>query len=81
MSKAKEMTKWLNEHYIEILGSWPGNSLDLNYSEDLLSIFKKRIHKQKPRSLIRWEWVAIIQDLSQYLIYSLLKQVSENSNM
>uniref|UniRef100_A0A674DL94 Transposase Tc1-like domain-containing protein n=1 Tax=Salmo trutta TaxID=8032 RepID=A0A674DL94_SALTR len=33
--KAKVITKWLREENIDILGPWPGNSLDLNPIENL----------------------------------------------
>ncbi|KAK1791434.1 hypothetical protein P4O66_013448 [Electrophorus voltai] len=55
----------------------PGNSPDLNPTENMWSILKKRVDKQKHRNcdqlqaFIRQEWVAISQDFAQKLISSL----------
>ncbi len=68
------ITKWLEEQNIDILGPWPGNSPDLNPIENLLSILKRWVDKQKPtnsdllQALIMQEWAAISQDLAQKLI-------------
>ncbi len=71
------ITKWLEEQNIDILGPWPGNSPDLNPIENLLSILKRWVDKQKPtnsdllQALIMQEWAAISQDLAQKLIESI----------
>uniref|UniRef100_A0A9J8B0X6 Tc1-like transposase DDE domain-containing protein n=1 Tax=Cyprinus carpio carpio TaxID=630221 RepID=A0A9J8B0X6_CYPCA len=75
--KAKVITKWLGDQNVEILGPWPGNSPDLNPIENLWSILKRRVDKQKPtnsdklQEVIMKEWVAISQDLAQKLIESI----------
>uniref|UniRef100_A0A8C7SD41 Tc1-like transposase DDE domain-containing protein n=1 Tax=Oncorhynchus mykiss TaxID=8022 RepID=A0A8C7SD41_ONCMY len=72
--KAKVITKWLGEQNIDILGPWSGNSPDLNPIENLWSILKRRVDKQKPtnsdqlQALIMQEWAAISQDVAQKLI-------------
>uniref|UniRef100_A0AAZ3QF10 Tc1-like transposase DDE domain-containing protein n=1 Tax=Oncorhynchus tshawytscha TaxID=74940 RepID=A0AAZ3QF10_ONCTS len=74
--KAKVITKWLGEQNFDILGPWPGNSPDLNPIENLWSILKRRVDKQKPttsdklQALIMQEWAAISQDVAQKLIDS-----------
>ncbi|CAJ0924187.1 unnamed protein product [Ranitomeya imitator] len=81
--KAKVLTKWLMEQNIEILGPWPGNSPDLNRIENLWSIIKRRVNKQKPtnsgkmQALIMQEWTAISQDLVQKLIESMPGRIAE----
>ncbi|CAJ0953436.1 unnamed protein product [Ranitomeya imitator] len=81
--KAKVITKWLMEQNIEILGPWPGNSPDLNPIENLWSIIKRRVDKQKPtnsgkiQALIMQEWTAISQDLVQKLIESMPGRIAE----
>lgn len=81
--KAKVITKWLREQNIEILGPWPGNSPDLNPIENLWSIIKRRVDKQKPtnsdkmQALIVQEWTAISQDLVQKLIESMPGRIAE----
>ncbi|KAK1799811.1 hypothetical protein P4O66_006336 [Electrophorus voltai] len=63
--------KWFGKQNIEILGLWPGNSPDLHPIENLWSILKKRLDKQKHRNcdqlqaLIRQEWFAISQDCAR----------------
>ena len=80
--KAKVITKWLGEQNINILGPWPGNSPDLNPIENLWSILKRRVDKQKPtnsdnlQALIMQEWAAIRQDVAQKLIYSMMKDLA-----
>lgn len=81
--KAKVITKWLGEQNIEILGPWPGNSPDLNPIENLWSILKRRVDKQKPtnsdklQALIMQEWAAISQDVAQKLIDSMPGRIAE----
>ena len=81
--KAKVITKWLWEQNINILGPSPGNSPDLNPIENLWSILKRRVDKQKPtnsgklQALIMQEWAAISQDVAQKLIDSLPGRISE----
>ena len=81
--KAKVMTKWLGEQNIDILGTWPGNSTDLNPIENLWSILKRRVDKQKPtnsdklQALIMQEWAAISQDVAQKLIDSMPGWIAE----
>ena len=77
------ITKWLWEQNIDILGPWPGNSLDLNPIENLWSILKRRVDKQKPtnsdklQALIMQEWAAISQDAAQKLIDSMPGRIAE----
>ena len=74
---AKMITKKLGEQNIDILGPWPGNSPDLNPIENLRSILKRQVDKQKPtysdklQALIMQEWAAISQDVAQKLIDSM----------
>uniref|UniRef100_A0A8C7DEI0 Transposase n=1 Tax=Oncorhynchus kisutch TaxID=8019 RepID=A0A8C7DEI0_ONCKI len=81
--KAKVITKWLGEQNINILGPWPGNSPDLNPIENLWSILKRRLDKQKPtnsdklQALIMQEWAAISQDVAQKLIDSMPGRIAE----
>ena len=81
--KAKVITKWLGEQNIDILGPWPGNSPDLNPIENLWSILKRRVDKQKPtnsdklQALIMQEWAAISQDVAQKLIDSMPGRIAE----
>uniref|UniRef100_A0A674EGJ2 Paired domain-containing protein n=1 Tax=Salmo trutta TaxID=8032 RepID=A0A674EGJ2_SALTR len=81
--KAKVITKWLGEQNIAILGPWPGNSPDLNPIENLWSILKRRVDKQKPtnsdklQALIMQEWAAISQDVAQKLIDSMPGRIAE----
>uniref|UniRef100_A0A8C8I487 Transposase n=1 Tax=Oncorhynchus tshawytscha TaxID=74940 RepID=A0A8C8I487_ONCTS len=81
--KAKMITKWLGEQNINILGPWPGNSPDLNPIENLWSILKRRLDKQKPtnsdklQALIMQEWAAISQDVAQKLIDSMPGRIAE----
>uniref|UniRef100_A0A8C2F823 Transposase n=1 Tax=Cyprinus carpio TaxID=7962 RepID=A0A8C2F823_CYPCA len=81
--KAKVITKWLGDQNVEILGPWPGNSPDLNPIENLWSILKRRVDKQKPtnsdklQEVIMKEWVAISQDLAQKLIESMPSRIAE----
>uniref|UniRef100_A0A9J8AJZ0 Tc1-like transposase DDE domain-containing protein n=1 Tax=Cyprinus carpio carpio TaxID=630221 RepID=A0A9J8AJZ0_CYPCA len=79
--KAKVITKWLGDQ--NVLGPWPGNSPDLNPIENLWSILKRRVDKQKPtnsdklQEVIMKEWVAISQDLAQKLIESMPSRIAE----
>ncbi|XP_073719128.1 uncharacterized protein [Misgurnus anguillicaudatus] len=81
--KAKVITKWLWDQNVEILGPWSGNSPDLNPIENLWSILKRRVDKQKPtnsdklQEVIMKEWVAICQDLAQKLIKSTPSRIAE----
>uniref|UniRef100_A0A8C4REL1 Transposase n=1 Tax=Erpetoichthys calabaricus TaxID=27687 RepID=A0A8C4REL1_ERPCA len=81
--KAKVITKWLGEQNIKMLVPWPGNSPDLNPIENLWSILKRRVDKQKPtnsdklQALIMQEWVAISQDLTQKLIDRMPGRIAE----
>ena len=81
--KAKVIAKWLGEQNSDILGPWPGNSLDLNPIENLWSILKRRVDKQKPtnsdklQALIMQEWAAISQDVAQKLIDSMPGRIAE----
>ncbi len=84
--KANVITKWLEEQNIDILGPWPGNSPDLNPIENLLSILKGWVDKQKPtnsdllQALIMQEWAAISQDLAQKFIESIPGRIEEVLN-
>ena len=77
------ITKWLGEQNIDILGPWPGNSPDLNLIENLWSILKRLVDKQKPtnsdklQALIMQEWAAISQDVAQKLIDSMPGRIAE----
>ena len=81
--KAKVITKWLGDQNNDILGPWPGNSPDLNPIENLWSILKRRVDKQKPtnsdklQEVIMKEWVAISQELAQKLIESMPSRIAE----
>uniref|UniRef100_A0A673ZNA5 Tc1-like transposase DDE domain-containing protein n=1 Tax=Salmo trutta TaxID=8032 RepID=A0A673ZNA5_SALTR len=69
--KAKVIIKWLGEQNIDILGPWPGNSPGLNPIENLWSILKRQVEKQKLtnsdklQALIMQEWATISQDVAQ----------------
>jgi transposase len=77
------ITKWLGEQSINILGPWPGNSLDLNPIENLWSILKMRVEKQNPtnsdkvQACIIQEWASISQDMAQKLIDSMPGWIAE----
>jgi hypothetical protein len=79
--RAKVITKWIGEQNIYILG--PGNSPDLNPIENLWSILKRQVDKQKPtnsdklQALIMQEWSAISQDVAQKLIDSMPGRIAE----
>src|SRR4029434_10566195 len=81
--KAKVITKWLGEQNIDILGPCRGNSTYLNPIENLWSILKRRVDKQKPtnsdklQALIIQEWAAISQDVAQKLIDSMPGRIAE----
>ena len=80
---AKVKTKWFGEQNINILGPWPGNSPDLNPIENLWSILKRWVDKQKPtnsdklQTLIMQEWAAISQDVAQNVIDSMPRRIAE----
>jgi transposase len=77
------ITKKLREQNIDILRPWPGNSPDLNPIENLWSILKRRVDKQKPtnsdkhQALNMQEWAAISQDVAQKLIDSMPGLIAE----
>ena len=79
--KAKVITKW--EQIIDILCPWPGHSPELNPIENLWSILKRRVDKQKPtnsdklQALIMQEWAAISQEVAQKLIDSMPGRIAE----
>uniref|UniRef100_A0A8C1CKD1 Uncharacterized protein n=1 Tax=Cyprinus carpio TaxID=7962 RepID=A0A8C1CKD1_CYPCA len=81
--KAREIKKWLEDHCIETLDPWPGNSPDLSPIESLWSVLRRRVDEQKPknsdqlRELIRQEWIAISRDLAQDLISSMPERIAE----
>jgi hypothetical protein len=81
--KAKVKSKWLWEQNIDILGPWPGNSPDLKPIEDLWSILKRQVDKQKPthsvklQALIMQEWTAISQDVAKKFIDSMPGWIAE----
>ena len=80
---APKATKWLGEQNIDIFVAWSGNSPDVNPIDNLWSILKKQVDKQKPKNcdklqaLIMQEWVAISQDLAQKLISSMPGRIAE----
>ncbi len=77
------ITKWLGEQNIEILGPWTGNSPDLNPIENLWSVLKRPVDKQKPtnsdklQALVVQEWAVISQDVAQKLIDSMPGWIAE----
>ena len=77
------ITKWLGEQNINVLGPWPGNSPDRNPIENLWSILKRRVDKQKPtnsdkfQASIMQEWAAISQDVAQKLIDSMPVRIAD----
>ena len=82
--KAKVISKLLGEQNIDILCPWPGNSPDLNPIENLWSMLKRQVDKQKPtnvdklQALIMQEWAAISQDVAQKLIDSMPGRIAED---
>ena len=77
------ITKWLREKNIDILGPWPGISPDLNPIENLWSILKRQVDKQKNtnsdklQALIMQEWAASSQDVAQKLIDLMPGRIAE----
>ncbi|KAM4705076.1 collagen alpha-2(VI) chain-like [Rhinophrynus dorsalis] len=69
----------------ELAQEWQqeGNSPDLNPIENLWSVLKRRLDKQKPtnsdklQALIMQEWAAISQDVAQKLIDSMPGRIAE----
>jgi hypothetical protein len=68
---------------INILGPWPGNSLNLNPIENLWSILKRQVDKRKPtnsdklQALIMQDWAAISQNVVQKLVDSMSGWIAE----
>ncbi|CAI9737393.1 Hypothetical predicted protein [Octopus vulgaris] len=56
---ARRIKKYLGDKDIEILEPWPGNSPDLNPTENLRSILKIRVDREKPINIERLE--ALVQ--------------------
>lgn len=78
---AKISKKFLDDNGVQILGPWPGNSADLNPIENLWSIVKNKVNKNKPTNLtqlgdlIEAEWKAIDQKIINSLVNSMPKRI------
>lgn len=44
------VSRWLTQQGIEVLGRWPGSSLDLNPIENLWTIMKEKVAEQQRTS-------------------------------
>ena len=72
--------KFLDDHGVEILGPWPGNSADLNPIENLWSIVKRQVNSKKPTNLtqlgalIEEVWKSIDQNIIS-LVQSMPKRI------
>ncbi|CDQ68099.1 unnamed protein product [Oncorhynchus mykiss] len=78
--KAKVITKWLGEQNIDILGPWPGNSPDLNPIENLWSILKRWVDKQKPTNSDKLQ-ALIMPEFFIYFISPLFNQLRTSSHL
>lgn len=78
---ARVVKKFLDDNGVEILGPWPGNSADLNPIENLWSIVKSRVNRNKPTNLaqlgalIEEEWKSIDQKVIETLVHSMPKRI------
>ena len=75
--KVKVMTSYLKNEKVEVL-LWPGNSLDINPTENFWKILKDDIAEKQPTStkhlceMIKLVWVA---EITQALVYSMSSQI------
>ena len=80
---AKATKEWIQDKGINILTPWPGNSPDLNPIENLWSILKNRVDKQKPtnsgalQTLLKEEWGKVTEELSKKLVCSMPKRIAD----